>query len=95
MAKPPKDGGKKVGWGGCWGLPNPREQPSSCFIPGLLGLCRGCNDDRVPQVTSDLPEHRHMRGVVGSYSNDCDTTIDERTRGVGGLLTRYGAPPSA
>ena len=42
------------------------------------------------QVTSDLPEHRHMRGVRGSYSQDCDVTVDERTRGLGGLFTSCG-----
>lgn len=40
------------------------------------------------QVTSDLPEHRHMKGKkINSYNN---MTVDERTRGLGGLLTSCG-----
>lgn len=40
------------------------------------------------QVTSDLPEHRHMKGrKIHSYN---DQTVDERTRGLGGLLTSCG-----
>ena len=40
------------------------------------------------QVTSDLPEHRHMKGKkIQSYG---DQTVDERTRGLGGLLTSCG-----
>jgi len=40
------------------------------------------------QVTSDLPEHRHMKGQkIDSYGGK---TVDERTRGLGGLLTSCG-----
>ena len=40
------------------------------------------------QVTSDLPEHRHMKGKkIDSYGGQ---TVDERTRGLGGLLTSCG-----
>src|SRR5262245_24322337 len=35
------------------------------------------------QVTSDLPEHRHLKGKPF----DGKLTVDERTRGLGGLLT--------
>ncbi len=38
------------------------------------------------QVTSDLPEHRHLRGKPF----DGKLTVDERTRGLGGLLTSCG-----
>jgi alpha-glucosidase len=38
------------------------------------------------QVTSDLPEFRHMKGKPF----DGQETIDERTRGMGGLLTSCG-----
>lgn len=38
------------------------------------------------QVTSDLPEFRHMKGKPF----DGKQTIDERTRGMGGLLTSCG-----
>jgi alpha-glucosidase len=38
------------------------------------------------QVTSDLPEHRHMK----DKSYDGDKTIDERTRGVGGKMASCG-----
>ena len=40
------------------------------------------------QVTSDLPEHRHMKGKKINQYND--QTVDERTRGLGGLLTSCG-----
>ena len=40
------------------------------------------------QVTSDLPEHRHMKGKrLGGYNGQ---TVDERTRGLGGLMTSCG-----
>jgi len=40
------------------------------------------------QMTSDLPEHRHMKGKkINSYNNQ---TVDERTRGLGGLMTSCG-----
>lgn len=39
------------------------------------------------QVTSDLPEHRHMKGKRFGGPN---ITVDERTRGLGGLLTSCG-----
>jgi hypothetical protein len=38
------------------------------------------------QVTSDLPEHRHLKGKPF----DGRQTVDERTRGLGGLLTSCG-----
>jgi len=38
------------------------------------------------QVTSDLPEHRHLKGKPF----DGNLTVDQRTRGVGGLLTSCG-----
>jgi len=38
------------------------------------------------QVTSDLPEHRHLKGKPF----DGKLTVDERTRGLGGLLTSCG-----
>jgi len=40
------------------------------------------------QMTSDLPENRHMKGKpLHANSNE---TVDERTRGLGGLLTSCG-----
>ncbi len=40
------------------------------------------------QVTSDLPEHRHLKGKkLDEYHG---LTVDERTRGLGGLLTSCG-----
>jgi len=40
------------------------------------------------QMTSDLPEHRHLKGQqFGSVKGQ---TVDERTRGLGGLLTSCG-----
>ena len=40
------------------------------------------------QVTSDLPEHRHLKGKkLEEYHG---LTVDERTRGLGGLLTSCG-----
>jgi alpha-glucosidase len=40
------------------------------------------------QVTSDLPEHRHLKGKpLPEYHG---LTVDERTRGLGGLLTSCG-----
>ncbi|RYX82651.1 hypothetical protein EON83_18300 [bacterium] len=40
------------------------------------------------QVTSDLPEHRDMKGhKIPEYGG---LTVDERTRGLGGLLTSCG-----
>lgn len=38
------------------------------------------------QVTSDLPEHRHLKGKPFAGKQ----TVDERTRGLGGLLTSCG-----
>jgi hypothetical protein len=38
------------------------------------------------QVTSDLPEHRHLKGKPF----DGNLTVDERTRGLGGLLASCG-----
>lgn len=38
------------------------------------------------QVTSDLPEHRHLKGKPFEGK----LTVDERTRGLGGLLTSCG-----
>jgi alpha-glucosidase len=40
------------------------------------------------QVTSDLPEHQHLKGKkLEQYHG---LTVDERTRGLGGLLTSCG-----
>jgi hypothetical protein len=40
------------------------------------------------QVTSDLPEHRHLKGKkLEEYHG---LTVDQRTRGLGGLLTSCG-----
>ncbi len=39
------------------------------------------------QVTSDLPEHQHLKG---KKIYDGKLTVDERTRGLGGLLTSCG-----
>jgi hypothetical protein len=40
------------------------------------------------QVTSDLPEHRHLKGKkLEQYHG---LTVDQRTRGLGGLLTSCG-----
>lgn len=41
------------------------------------------------QVTSDLPEYRHHKGVK-YQENGVWTDIDERTRGMGGLLSSCG-----
>ena len=38
------------------------------------------------EVTSDLPEHRHLKGKPF----DGNLTVDQRTRGLGGLLTSCG-----
>jgi len=38
------------------------------------------------QVTSDLPEHRHLKGKPF----DGNLTVDERTRGLGGILVSCG-----
>ena len=38
------------------------------------------------QVTSDLPEHRHLKGKPF----DGDLNVDQRTRGLGGLLASCG-----
>lgn len=38
------------------------------------------------QVTSDLPEHQHLKGKPF----DGNLTVDQRTRGLGGLLTSCG-----
>lgn len=38
------------------------------------------------QVTSDLPEHQHLKGKPF----DGSLTVDQRTRGLGGLLTSCG-----
>jgi alpha-glucosidase len=40
------------------------------------------------QVTSDLPEHRHLKGKKLEQYNGL--TVDQRTRGLGGLLTSCG-----
>ncbi len=40
------------------------------------------------QVTSDLPEHRELKGKKLDYYGGL--TVDERTRGLGGLLTSCG-----
>ncbi|HTI72224.1 MAG TPA: hypothetical protein VMF06_19770 [Candidatus Limnocylindria bacterium] len=40
------------------------------------------------QVTSDLPEHQHLKGRKLDYYNGL--TVDQRTRGLGGLLTSCG-----
>jgi hypothetical protein len=40
------------------------------------------------QVTSDLPEHRHLKGR--KLEEHHGLTVDERTRGLGGLLTSCG-----
>jgi hypothetical protein len=40
------------------------------------------------QVTSDLPEHRHLKGKKLERYNGL--TVDQRTRGLGGLLTSCG-----
>lgn len=42
------------------------------------------------QVTSDLPEHAHMRGVDGGYTGEAGVTLDNRTRGMGGLKSSCG-----
>lgn len=42
------------------------------------------------EVTSDLPEFRQRRGVLYTDNRGRLTTIDERTRGMGGLLSSCG-----
>ena len=42
------------------------------------------------QGTSDLPEHRHMKGVDGGYTGEKGVTLDQRARGMGGLQTSCG-----
>lgn len=42
------------------------------------------------QVTSDLPEHAHMKGVDGGYTKELGMTVDQRTRGMGGLKSSCG-----
>lgn len=42
------------------------------------------------QATSDLPEHAHMRNVRGGYTKEDDITVDQRTRGMGGLKSSCG-----
>jgi len=48
----------------------------------VVGIEQGC---------SDLPEHRHMKGVAGGYTNDADgLTLDQRARGMGGVRSSCG-----
>ena len=48
----------------------------------VVGIEQGC---------SDLPEHRHMKGVAGGYTNDADgLTLDQRARGMGGVCSSCG-----
>ncbi|KAG8464487.1 hypothetical protein KFE25_003550 [Diacronema lutheri] len=42
------------------------------------------------QVTSDLPEHAHMKGVDGGYTAEAGVTVDQRSRGMGGLKSSCG-----
>ena len=42
------------------------------------------------QGTSDLPEHRHMKGVDGGYTGEKGVSLDQRARGMGGLQTSCG-----
>jgi hypothetical protein len=42
------------------------------------------------QGTSDLPEHVHMKGVPGGYTKEGSITLDQRTRGMGGLRSSCG-----
>ena len=44
----------------------------------------------VGQTTSDLPEHRHMKGVDGGYTGEKGITLDQRTRGMGGVQSSCG-----
>lgn len=44
----------------------------------------------VGQGTSDLPEHRHMKGVDGGYTGEVGVSLDQRTRGMGGVLSSCG-----
>ena len=44
----------------------------------------------VGQGTSDLPEHAHMKGVDGGYTGEKGVTLDQRTRGMGGVQSSCG-----
>ena len=44
----------------------------------------------VGQGTSDLPEHRHMKGVDGGYTGEKGVTLDQRARGMGGVQSSCG-----
>lgn len=44
----------------------------------------------IGQGTSDLPEHRHMKGVDGGYTGERGVTLDQRTRGMGGVQSSCG-----
>ena len=44
----------------------------------------------IDQGTTDLPEHSHMKGVPGGYTQEADTTLDQRARGMGGLHASCG-----
>jgi alpha-glucosidase len=63
-----------------------------CHLPAVLArLVKAGAELHIigkDQVTSDLPEHHHMKGrKINSYHGQ---TVDERTRGLGGLLTSCG-----
>lgn len=44
----------------------------------------------IGQGTSDLPEHRHMKGVDGGYTGEKGITLDMRARGMGGVQSSCG-----
>ena len=44
----------------------------------------------VRQGVSSLPEHAHMKGVDGGYTGEKGITLDQRARGMGGVLSSCG-----
>jgi hypothetical protein len=66
-----------------------REQPAA--VLERLAQCGACvHIIGEHQGTSDLPEHRHMKGVDGGYTGEKGVTLDQRARGMGGLQTSCG-----
>jgi hypothetical protein len=44
----------------------------------------------IEQGTSELPEHRHMKGIDGGYTGEKGVTLDMRARGMGGVQSSCG-----
>ena len=66
-----------------------REQPAA-VLQRLMQCGASIHLIGEMQNTSDLPEHRHMKGVDGGYTGEKGVTLDMRARGMGGLQTSCG-----